>query len=52
MFMPPMVEAKSYRVMWAFGNHNLVSSVEEHLTTCDSGVGATFEHECVLGPND
>jgi hypothetical protein len=37
MLMPPTLEAKSYRAMWAFGNYNIcVSSVEEHLTTCDS----------------
>ncbi len=52
MSMPPMLEAKSYRAMWAFGNHICVSSAEEHLITCDSGVEATFEQECVLGPND
>jgi len=38
--------------MWAFGNHICLSSVEEHLTTCDSCVAITFEHECVLGLND
>jgi hypothetical protein len=38
--------------MWPFENHNCVSSVEEHLTTSDSGVATTFEQECVLGPND
>jgi hypothetical protein len=37
--------------MWAFVNRIHVSSVE-HLTTCDSGLAATFEQECVLGPND
>jgi hypothetical protein len=29
-----------------------LSSVEEHLTTCDNCVAITFEHECVLGLND
>jgi hypothetical protein len=38
--------------MYAFGNHIHVVSVEEHLTTNDSGVNATFEHVCVSGPND
>jgi len=31
--MPPTCEARSYRSMWAFGNHIRVSSVEEHFTT-------------------
>jgi hypothetical protein len=38
--------------MFAFGNHNCVSNAEEHLTTFDSGVVATFEQECRSGPND
>jgi hypothetical protein len=52
MSMSPMLEARSYRSMYAFGNHIRLVSVEEHLTTSDSGVIATFEHVCVLGPND
>ncbi len=36
----------------AFENHIHVSSVDEHLTTCDRGVMTGFERECVLGPND
>jgi hypothetical protein len=31
--MSPTLEVRSYRAMWAFGNHIHVSSVEEHLTT-------------------
>ncbi|CAM6062576.1 unnamed protein product [Sphagnum tenellum] len=50
--MPPTLEARSYRTMFAFGNHFHVSNVEEHLTTFDSGVVATFEHECRSRPND
>jgi hypothetical protein len=52
MSMPPTLEDRSYWSMYAFGNHIHVASVEEHLTTCDSGVVATFEQACVLRPND
>jgi len=52
MLMPPTLEAKSYQVMWAFGNHICVSNVGKHFTTCDSGVATNFEEECVSGPND
>ncbi len=38
--------------MFVFGNHIHVASVEEHLTTRDNGVVATFEQAYVLGPND
>jgi hypothetical protein len=47
MSMPPTLEAKSYQVMWAFGNHIRVSSVGKHLTTCDSGMATNFEEEFV-----
>jgi len=43
MSMPPTLEAWSYSVMYVFGNHIWVSSVEEHLTTFDNVVVATFE---------
>ncbi len=52
MSMPPTLEARLYQTMFAFGNQIHVSSVEEHLTTFDSGVVATFEQECRLGTND
>jgi hypothetical protein len=52
MSMSPMLETKSYCSMYAFGNHIRVVSVEEHLTISDSGATTTFEHVCVLGPND
>jgi len=48
--MPPTFKAKCYQTMWTLGNHLHVSSVEEHLTTCDNGVTSIFEQECVLGP--
>jgi hypothetical protein len=41
--MPPTFKAKCYQTMWALGNHLHVSSVEEHLTTCDNGVTSIFE---------
>jgi hypothetical protein len=51
--MPPTLEDRSYRTMWAFGNHNHVSSAEVHSTTRDNGtIVAIFEQECVSGPND
>jgi hypothetical protein len=37
MFMPPTFEARSYQVMWVFGNHIHVSSAKEHFTKCESG---------------
>jgi hypothetical protein len=52
MSMPPKLQARSYHAMYAFGTHIWVSNVEKHLTTLDSGLGATFEHKCILGPND
>jgi hypothetical protein len=33
--------------MYAFWNHIHVTSVEEHLTTYDNGVAATFEQTSV-----
>jgi hypothetical protein len=52
MSMSPMLETKSYCSTYAFGNHIHVVSAEEHLTISDSGATTTFEHVCVLGPND
>jgi hypothetical protein len=51
MSMPSTLEAMSYRTMYAYGNHTCVASAKEHLTN-DYGVVATFEQECILGPND
>jgi len=50
--MPTILEAQFYWTTWAFGNCIHVSSVKEHLTTCDNGVITTFEQECVSWPND
>jgi hypothetical protein len=52
MSMPPTLEVQSYWTMWKFGSHIHVSSIKEHLTTCDNGVITTFEQECVSWPND
>jgi hypothetical protein len=52
MSMPPTFKARSYQVMWVFGNHIRVSSAKEHLTTCDTDVVLTFEQKCVSIPND
>ncbi len=52
MSMPPKLQARPYRAMYAFGTHIRVSNVEKHLTTLDSGVAATFQHECISRPND
>jgi hypothetical protein len=38
--------------MYAFGNHIHVAGVEQHLTTCDNGVVATFEQSYVSRLND
>jgi hypothetical protein len=51
MSMPPTLEAKTYRAMYAFGNHLCVSSGEKHLITRNSSIVAMFEQECVLRPN-
>ncbi len=52
MSMLLTLEARSYRTMWAYGNHISVSSVEEHLSTTNYGVATIFEQECRLGAND
>ncbi len=52
MSMPPTLPTRSYHLIYAFGKHIKVSSVEEHFKTLDSGVVATFEHECISRPNE
>ncbi len=52
MSMPPTLKARSYRSMYAYGNHIRVVSVKEHLTTYVSGIVATFEQTCVLRLNE
>jgi len=52
MSMSLMLEAKSYRSMYAFENHICVVNAKEHLTTNDNGITAMFEQVCVSRPND
>jgi hypothetical protein len=52
LILPPSDLAKSYRSMYAFGNHIRVRSAEAHLTTADSGVAATFHQLCRAGIRD
>jgi hypothetical protein len=48
----PSFEAKSYRSMYAYGNHILVRGAEVDLSTCDSGVAATFLQACRASRKD
>jgi hypothetical protein len=50
--LPPSDYAKSYRSMYAFGNHLRVRSAEAQLTTADSGVAATFRQLCRASTKD
>ena len=52
LMLPPSDQAKSYRSMYAFGNHIRVRSAEAQLTTMDSGVAATFRQLCRAGLKD
>ena len=49
LMLPPSDVAKSYRSMYAFGNHIRVRSAEAQLTTANSGVAATFRQLCRAG---
>ena len=42
LMMLPSQDAKLYWSMYAYGNHIRVRGAEVDLTTCDSGVAATF----------
>ena len=46
LLMPPSRNTKSYKSMYAYGNHIQVRSVESNMNTCDSGVAATFLQVC------
>ena len=46
LLMPPSRNAKSYKSMYAYGNHIRVQSIEANMNTCDSGVAATFSQAC------
>jgi hypothetical protein len=52
LMLPPSDAAKSYRSMYAFGNHIRVRSAQAQLTTMDSGVAATFRQLCRSGLKD
>jgi len=43
MSMSLTLEARSYRSMYAFGNHIYVVSAKKHFTISDSGIVTTFE---------
>jgi hypothetical protein len=47
MSMLATLDVRSYRGMYAFGNHIRLSNAEKHLATCDSGVATTFEQVCI-----
>jgi hypothetical protein len=46
LVLPPSSEAKLYRSMYAYGNHIHVRGTKADLSTCDSGVAATFSQSC------
>jgi hypothetical protein len=50
--MPPTRETNPNQTMWAYSNYIHVSSVEEHLTTCDNGVATISKQKYVFGPSD
>ena len=52
LMLHPSDVAKSYRSMYAFGNHIRVRSAEAQLTTVDSIVAATFRQLCRVGIKD
>jgi hypothetical protein len=52
LVLPPSCDAKSYRSMYAYGNHIRVRGAEMDLATCDSGVAATFSQSCRASRKD
>ena len=46
LVLSPSREAKSYRSMYAYGNHIRVRGAEVDLSTCDNGVAAPFSQSC------
>jgi len=52
LMYPPSRDAKSYRSMYAYGNHIRVCGAEVDLSTCDSGVAPTFSQECRASSGD
>ena len=51
LLMPPLRYAKSYKSMYAYGNHIRVRNVESNMHMCDSGVVATFLQACHASNN-
>jgi hypothetical protein len=51
LLMPPSKNAKSYKSMYAYGNHIRVCNVESNMHTCDSGVAAIFLQVCRASNN-
>ena len=52
LLLPPRREAKGYKAMYAYGNHIRVRSAEVDMSTCDSGVAATFLQSCRSSSSD
>ena len=52
LLLPPSRNAKGYRSMYAYGNHIRVRGAEVDLSTCDSGVAATFLQSCRSSSSD
>jgi hypothetical protein len=52
LMIPPSRDAKSYRSMYTYGNHIRVRGAEVDLSTCDSGVAATFSQSCRISTRD
>ena len=42
LLMPPSRNVKSYKSMYAYGNHIRLRSMESNMNTCGSGVAANF----------
>jgi hypothetical protein len=52
LLLPPRREAKGYKAMYAYGNPIRVRSAEVDMSTCDSGVAATFLQSCRSSSSD
>ena len=52
LLLPPRREAKAYKAMYAYGNHIRVRGAEASMSTCDSGVAATFLQSCHSSSSD
>ena len=52
LLLPPRREAKAYKAMYAYGNHIRVRGAEASMSTCGSGVAATFLQSCRSSSSD